>query len=107
MALAPAAICRRHEVLPIAISEEYLVLAMVDPGNIFALDDIRAATGRQVRVVVAERSDLQGALDRFHRPDGELSSLNNQLEQEAVFTGIRPLNRPLNRLRTTHLSSVL
>ena len=74
VALAPAAICRRHEVLPIAFSEGYLVLAMVDPGNIFALDDIRSATGRQIRVVVAERSDLQTALDRFHRADGELSN---------------------------------
>ncbi|MBH0008436.1 type II secretion system protein GspE [Salinibacterium sp. UTAS2018] len=88
VALAPAAICRRHEVLPIAFSEGYLVLAMVDPGNIFALDDIRSATGRQIRVVVAERSDLQTALDRFHRADGELSSLSNELEQEATTTDV-------------------
>jgi len=88
VALAPAAICRRHEVLPIAFSEGYLVLAMVDPGNIFALDDIRSATGRQIRVVVAERSDLQTALDRFHRADGELSSLSSELEQEATTTDV-------------------
>ena len=51
--------CRRYEVLPIGYSGGYLILAMVDPGNVFAIDDVRAATGQQVKCVVAERSDLR------------------------------------------------
>lgn len=83
VSLVPAAMCRRYEVLPIGHSGGYLILAMVDPGNVFAVDDVRAATGQQVKCVVAERSDLRAAIDRYHRADGELSELRSELEEVA------------------------
>lgn len=83
IALVPAALCRRYEVLPIGFSSGYLILAMVDPGNVFAVDDVRAISSAQVKCVVAERSDLLAAIDRFHRADGELSSLRTELEEQA------------------------
>jgi type IV pilus assembly protein PilB len=79
----PAALCRRYEILPIGNAGGYLILAMADPGNVFAIDDVRALTGSQVKCVVAERSDLRAAIDRYHRADDELSSLSTELEQEA------------------------
>jgi len=85
----PAAMCRRYEVLPIGYSGGYLILAMVDPGNVFAIDDVRAATGQQVKCVVAERSDLRAAIDRYHRADGELSSLRTELEEVASADLVR------------------
>ena len=83
IALVPAALCRRYEVLPIGFSSGYLILAMVDPGNVFAVDDVRAISSAQVKCVVAERGDLLAAIDRFHRADGELSSLRTELEEQA------------------------
>jgi type IV pilus assembly protein PilB len=83
VALVPAALCRRYEVLPIGFSSGFLILAMVDPGNVFAVDDVRAISSAQVKCVVAERSDLLAAIDRFHRADGELSSLRTELEEQA------------------------
>ena len=88
VSLVPSALCRRHSVLPIGFSGGYLILAMADPGNVFALDDVRAATSQQVKPVVAERSDLLAAIDRFHRADGELESLSSELEQEAGGTDL-------------------
>lgn len=82
VALVPSAMCRRYEVLPIAHSGGYLILAMADPGNVFAVDDVRALTGQQVKCVVAERGDLRAAIDRFHRADDELNSLSTELEQQ-------------------------
>ena len=82
VALVNAAVCRRHEVLPIAINEGRLVLAMVDPGNVFALDDVREASRMQVRQVVAERADLLAAIARHHRADDELTNLTTTLEEE-------------------------
>ena len=84
VALVPAAVCRRYQVLPIAISEGKLVLAMVDPGDVFALDDVGAASQMGVMRVVAERSDLTLALDRHHRADGELSDLTSAIEEDSV-----------------------
>jgi type IV pilus assembly protein PilB len=83
VALLPAAMCRRHEVLPIGIAGDYLMVAMVDPGDVFALDDVRAASRMQARAVVAERSDLRAAIDRYHRADSEINSLTTALEEES------------------------
>ena len=83
VALVPAAVCRRYGVLPISFSGDYLILAMTDPGNVFAVDDVRSIARQQVKCVVAESSDLLAAIDRFHRADGELSSLSTELELEA------------------------
>ncbi len=82
VALVPAAICRRYTVLPIGIVGDILTLAMSDPGNVFAIDDVRALARMQVKPVVAEESDLRAAIDRFHRADGELSDLTTALEEE-------------------------
>jgi type IV pilus assembly protein PilB len=83
VALVPAAMCRRHEVLPIGIAGDYLMVAMVDPGDVFALDDVRAASRMQARAVVAERSDLRAAIDRYLRADNEISDLTSALEEES------------------------
>ncbi len=88
VSLVAASLCRRHEVLPIAMSGDSLTLAMVDPGNVFAIDDVRAATRLQINLVVAERSDLISAIDRFHRADGELSDLTTELEEENAGTDL-------------------
>ena len=78
----PAVMCRRYQVLPIDIIEDVLTLAMVDPGNVFAIDDVRAAARMQVRAVVAAPSDIKAAIDRYHRADDELSDLTTALEEE-------------------------
>ncbi|MCU1444532.1 GspE/PulE family protein [Cryobacterium sp.] len=82
VARVPVGVCRRHEVLPVLIDGNRLVLAMVDPGNVFAVDDVREASGMRVTQVVAERSDLLAAIGRYHRADGELSDLTSTLEEE-------------------------
>jgi type IV pilus assembly protein PilB len=86
VSLVPVAVCKRHQVLPIAIGSGRLVLAMVDPGNVFALDDVREASRMRVSPVVAERSDLMAALVRYHRADDELSDLTSTLEEESAAT---------------------
>ena len=76
------AICRRHEVLPIGVDNGRLVLAMADPGNVVAMDDVRAAARMQVQVVGVERSDLLAAIDRYLRADDELSDLTSTLVEK-------------------------
>ena len=82
IAMVPSAVCRRHLVLPIGLVGDILTLAMADPGNVFAIDDVRAIARMQVKPVVAEESDLRNAIDRFHRADGELNDLTTALEEE-------------------------
>ncbi|MCU1636682.1 MAG: type secretion system protein GspE, partial [Cryobacterium sp.] len=83
VSLVSLSICRRHDVLPIALSGSRITLAMVDPGNVVAIDDVRAAARVRVTPVVAERSDLLAAVDRYHRADDELSDLTTAIAEES------------------------
>jgi len=82
VAMVPAQLCRRHNVLPIHATATTITLAMVDPRDVLAMDDVRALTRMQVTPVVAEQADLTSAINRFHRADGELSDLTTAIEEE-------------------------
>jgi len=56
---------RRLTAIPLYRDKEAVVVAMADPLNIFGLDDIKKAVGRDIRQVVATRSDIQKAIDRY------------------------------------------
>lgn len=60
--LIPAALAERHQVLPIRKAGKRLILAMSDPSNFFAIDDVRMVTGFDVQPVIAAESDLQRAI---------------------------------------------
>ena len=80
--LIPEALARRYQALPIAWDGDLLVVAMADPSNVLAVDDIRALTGAQVRSVVATAAQIRDAIDRFHRLDGEVDDLASQAADE-------------------------
>jgi type IV pilus assembly protein PilB len=86
VSLVPLGLLRRHNVLPIGREGDRLLLAMADPQDVLALDDVRANVKMQVRPVVAERSDLATAINRFVRSDGELSDLTSAIVEESAAT---------------------
>ncbi len=84
VALIPAAIARRYELLPLQFVGDALLVAMADPGNVVALDDLRSIAKRQVRIAVAEQQDLRAAIDRYYRADSELSQLSSEIQTDTV-----------------------
>jgi type IV pilus assembly protein PilB len=87
VALVPIQLLRRYDVLPIGRDGDRLLVAMADPRDVLAIDDVRAAVRMQVRPVVAERNDLLAAIGRFVRSDGELSELTTAIVEENGGTG--------------------
>jgi type IV pilus assembly protein PilB len=83
VALVPAALCRRHTVLPIRVNNGTLVLATADPGNVVAVDDVRTMSRMSVTPVVATYDNLLRAIDRYCRSDGEMEDLSTAFEEEA------------------------
>ena len=75
VALLPEAMARRILALPITWADDRLVVAMADPGNVLAVDDMRAVTGAEITIVVATRTQLSEAIDRFHRLDSEVDEV--------------------------------
>ena len=78
----PVALARRHRVLGISVDDEEIVVAVADPGDVLALDDVRAATGLTVRPVVAARDELNKAIDRFQRSETDLDDVAAALAAE-------------------------
>ncbi len=76
----PATVCRRHHALPIGYEDGKLVVAMADPANVFAVDDIRAMTRMEVRPVVATKADVIAAINRYHRGDDEMDELTSAID---------------------------
>ena len=72
-------VCRRHTALPIGYEDGKLVVAMADPANVFAIDDIRSATGLEVKAVVSTKADVVAAINRYHRGDAELDDLTSEM----------------------------
>ncbi len=82
VARVPSATARRHSILPFAVEDGRLVVAMSDPADVLAIDDIRQAAGMPVQPAVAERGDLLAAIDRFHRADSELHDITATLQED-------------------------
>jgi type IV pilus assembly protein PilB len=64
--LIPAKSARRHQVLPVSfVDESTLLLAMADPTNLLALDDVQMATGLNCAVAVAPANDIEGLISKL------------------------------------------
>jgi type IV pilus assembly protein PilB len=81
-AAIPLPLVLRHRVLGIAMTDEELVVAVSDPGDVVALDDIRAATSLLVRPVVVARTELRKVIDRMQREDTDLGDIAASLRAE-------------------------
>ena len=69
------ALARRYQALPVAWEGATLVVAMADPSNVLAVDDIRSITGAEVRIVVSTRSAIDAAINRVHRIDADVEDV--------------------------------
>src|SRR5688500_7994557 len=55
---------RRHKALAIGWDNDKLLVAMANPADVFAIDDIRSMTGQEVRPVMVEGAQLDRAIDK-------------------------------------------
>src|SRR5437763_1418365 len=81
-ALVSDALARRYQALPIGWEGDRLVVAMADPANVFAIDDIRTITGAEVKTVVATAGSIQAAIDKYHRLDSDAENITAQASSE-------------------------
>jgi type IV pilus assembly protein PilB len=87
---------RRYLALPIGWIEGRLVVAMADPSNVFAIDDIRTVTGAEVRIAVATKASILAALAKHHRLDNDAEDITAQaasdFEFETELANVREVN---------------
>jgi type IV pilus assembly protein PilB len=81
--LIPEQVARRYRAMPIGFEDSMLVVAMSDPANVFALDDIRTITGKQVKPVVATTGDVEQAIRRYGQFDQSVEKIASEASSEA------------------------
>ena len=90
--LIPDAISRRYRALPIGERDGKLLVAMSDPANMYALDDIRTITGRDVQPLVATSNDVEQAIAKFSGMGDQVEALASEaveaLELDADLTDV-------------------
>jgi len=64
--LVPAETAQKYQIIPLSRSGATLTIAMTDPTNVFAMDDIKFMTGYNVEPVVASETEVDEALQRYY-----------------------------------------
>jgi type IV pilus assembly protein PilB len=89
--LIPPQAARRFSAVPIGFDDGNLLIAMVDPSNVLALDDMKLLTGHELRPVVASPDDIAALISRMSRLDDAVAEAvqEEDEEAEAAVTDIR------------------
>src|SRR5436190_19616231 len=74
--LIPEETARKHHILPLSRVGASLTIAMVDPTNVFAMDDIKFMTGFNIEPVVASESSIMDRIEQaYATPDQDQENL--------------------------------
>jgi type IV pilus assembly protein PilB len=74
---------RRYQVIPISfVDEQTLLLAMADPANVLALDDVQMATGLSCRVAVASVGDIEELVGKLSTLESTVATTADEAEQD-------------------------
>jgi type IV pilus assembly protein PilB len=84
IAKIPLSLALRHRVLGLSVNDYEIVVGITDPGDVVALDDVRAATGLVVRPVVVARTELRKIIERLRREENNLGDVAEALRAEQV-----------------------
>jgi type IV pilus assembly protein PilB len=106
--MIPESLARRHGLVPVALDDDgRLLVAMSDPSNVLALDDVRTVVELEVRPVVATRTAITAAIDRFLRGGTDMDEFgdfelvgddNDDLEAMDSVVDDAPIVRFVNAL---------
>ena len=99
--LVPERIARHCMAIPLSIRENILTVAMVNPFDIIAIDDIRTITNHKINTAIISKSGLDTLLNRFYGTGGQESSLEDVLKD--VSETHLELKRELDEEREVNL----
>jgi len=87
----PAEKAYHYEVLPIDVKGRYLTVAMVDPTDISAIEDLRFITGKEISPVLASESSIRDALDRYYKMEKGLAEVRVEAATETKELDVEDL----------------
>ncbi|OFW56380.1 MAG: type II secretion system protein GspE [Candidatus Solincola sediminis] len=99
----------RYTCIPIDFEDEKMIVAMADPTNIYALDDIRLSTGYEVKPVVCAKDDIVSAIQRYYHLDTDVVEEALEARPDEEIEGISGVvdDTPLVRFTTTMIAEAI
>ena len=107
VAIVPEYLIKRYTLLPVGFDDEHrLIVAMADPANVLAIDDLRSVSGYEIVPRVAARTDIEEAIRRHGSLDdsvGDLAELaaEETEEEEAEGPSVAAEDAPVVKLVNT------
>lgn len=83
ISMVPDDLCRCNQLLPLSIVNGRIAVAMANPKNFAAVDDVSATTGMPVIAMVAMPSQVRDCINRFLRANAELTELSHEIAATA------------------------
>ncbi len=114
--LVPGDVARKFQVLPVSRRGRILTVAMSNPSNIFAIDDIKFITGLDVQPAVAGEMAIKKAIDKYYATADSLSEIMEGIEADIEvveeeddddITGQEGQNAPVVKLVNTLLAEAV
>src|SRR5215470_6189420 len=85
--LIPKDVARKHMVMPVNRAGATLIVAMSDPANIYAIDDLKFRTGLNIEVVVASEVAVDEAIARYYEKQVTYDDVLGDIDADAVELG--------------------
>jgi type IV pilus assembly protein PilB len=86
--LVSSSAAKRYQAVPVAFADKgTLLVAMADPSNVLAVDDIAIMTGYEVRVAVAPPEDIANLISRLDRLEDVVSEHAGEIEEQELGEG--------------------
>ncbi len=102
--LIPENLAIRHQLIPIQKSGNKLTVAMADPLDYYAIDDLRMTTGFQIEPVIATKEELQRAISRYYSIQESVKEIlqnlpkEEELNDEQLQSEESPVSRMVNQI---------
>ncbi|MGE0156125.1 MAG: type IV-A pilus assembly ATPase PilB [Geobacter sp.] len=80
--IIPPEVVQKYSLVPVNRAGSTLIVAVSDPSNLFAIEDIKFMTSYNVEMVVASESDIRGAIDKYYDQSASLADVMDNLDME-------------------------
>lgn len=77
-------VVQKYQLIPVNRAGSTLIVAVSDPSNLFAIEDIKFMTGYNVEMVVASESGIKATIDKYYDQSASLADVMNDLDVEDV-----------------------
>ena len=80
--IIPAEVVQKYQLVPVNRAGATLIVAVCDPANLFALEDIKFMTGYNVEMVICSEREIKNAIDKYYDQSASLAEVMSDFDVE-------------------------